>query len=290
MQPYMSEGSFGPTYTLYGVICHAGGGPNSGHYYAFVKSKDGRWHEMNDESVHTIPSPLNKKSAYMLFYLRDKGQGLEAAVKSKMAEKREELSRPPRISQGMKGMKRKERELDDDDEDVGEKVDKPMLGPLLPSPSINGDSKKLREDPQAASLQAKIKAAQELKAKSTMKGLSQYTSDGEDSDDDEGGKENVADVQSSPSRDAAMDDARTTPNPPPSSSPAPERSSIPPSTFYGSTSNGPRPFKKRRSLDFRDRSNQKSALSNGKGGHSNPFNNVVTYSNKNKKRRPPRPI
>ncbi|KAJ3533085.1 hypothetical protein NMY22_g7477 [Coprinellus aureogranulatus] len=190
LQPYMSEGSFGPTYTLYGVICHAGGGPNSGHYYAFVKSKDGRWHEMNDESVHTVPPPLHRKSAYMLFYMQDKGQGLEAAMKSKVSQKREELSRPHRISQGMKGMKRKERDMDDEDEDVGEKVGKPSLGPLLPSPSINGDSKSLREDPQAATLKAKIKAAQAQKAKSTMEGLSQYTSDGDNSGDDESGREN----------------------------------------------------------------------------------------------------
>jgi len=43
MQPYMSEDQFGPTYSLYGVICHAGGGPNSGHYYAFVKGGGDLW-------------------------------------------------------------------------------------------------------------------------------------------------------------------------------------------------------------------------------------------------------
>lgn len=284
LAPYMSEGSFGPTYSLYGVICHAGSGPNSGHYYAFVKSKDGRWHEMNDESVHAVPPPINKKSAYVLFYMRDKGQGLEAAMQSKGSEKREEPNRP-RMSQNMKGMKRKERDMDDD-EDVGEKVDKPLPGPLLPSPSINGDSKKLREDPQAAALKAKIQAAQQQKAQSTMKGLSQYASEGEDSDGG-GGKENGTDVQSSPSHEVDIDHSRATPNPPPSSSPAPERSSIPPASFYG---NGPRPLKKRKSQDFHDRSHQKRPFSNGKINHSNPYNNVVTYSGKNKRWRPPRGI
>jgi ubiquitin carboxyl-terminal hydrolase 36/42 len=160
-------------------------------------------------------------------------------------------------------------------------VDKPLLGPLLPSPSINGDSKKSREDPQAAALKAKIEVAQQQKAKSTMKGLSQYASDDED------GKDNGADVHSSPSQEIGIDDSRATPNPPPSSSPGPERSSIPPASFYG---NGQRPLKKRKSQDFHDRSHQKRPFSNGKINHSNPYNNVVTYSGKNKRRRPPRGI
>ena len=60
-------------------------------------------------------------------------------------------------------------------------MDKPVLGPLMPSPTINGDSKKFRNvDPQAASLKAKIQAA---RARTTMNGLSQYNSDDEDSGD-----------------------------------------------------------------------------------------------------------
>ncbi|KAJ7487742.1 hypothetical protein B0H11DRAFT_1720627, partial [Mycena galericulata] len=51
LKPYMSDEQYGPSYSLYGVICHAGGGPNSGHCYAYVKSGSGRWYEMNDESV-----------------------------------------------------------------------------------------------------------------------------------------------------------------------------------------------------------------------------------------------
>jgi ubiquitin carboxyl-terminal hydrolase 36/42 len=43
LHPYMSQGQHGPGYSLYGVVCHAGGGPNSGHYYAFVKSRKGQW-------------------------------------------------------------------------------------------------------------------------------------------------------------------------------------------------------------------------------------------------------
>ncbi len=33
------------------------GGPNSGHYYAFVKSKEGRWFEMNDDMVQAASPP-----------------------------------------------------------------------------------------------------------------------------------------------------------------------------------------------------------------------------------------
>ncbi|EPQ59110.1 cysteine proteinase, partial [Gloeophyllum trabeum ATCC 11539] len=74
LQPYMSDGQYGPTYSLYGIISHAGGGPNSGHYYAHVKGSNGRWYEMNDESVTPVHSaPTNMKNAYILFYMRDKG-------------------------------------------------------------------------------------------------------------------------------------------------------------------------------------------------------------------------
>ncbi|KAL1662354.1 hypothetical protein GGF50DRAFT_59157, partial [Schizophyllum commune] len=71
LKPYMSEGSFGPRYSLYGVICHSGSGPNSGHYFSFVKSKQGRWYEMNDESVTPCSKPYPMlKTAYMLMYIQ----------------------------------------------------------------------------------------------------------------------------------------------------------------------------------------------------------------------------
>ncbi|KAJ2922096.1 hypothetical protein H1R20_g15009, partial [Candolleomyces eurysporus] len=300
LRPYMSEGEFGPSYSLYGVICHAGSGPNSGHYYAFVKSRDGRWWEMNDESVSSVSNPpLNRKSAYMLFYLRDKGQRLEAAVKSKPNGLiLKEYPTRTRLSEGMKGMKRKARDVElEDGEDKGEKVDKPVLGPLMPSPTINGDSKKFRdEDPQAASLKSKIQAA---KARTTMNGLSQYNSDDENSgdgsdknaqkedEDDDDDKENGS---SSPSKDVDMRPSSPPPGPPPTSSPSSPikegSSGIPPSSFYGST------LKKRKSMDRPDRGDQKRSnpLSNHKSKvqYGNPYGGVVTYSSKNKKRRPPR--
>jgi ubiquitin carboxyl-terminal hydrolase 36/42 len=81
LAPYMSEESFGPTYALSGVISHAGGGPHSGHYYAHVRAPDGRWYEMNDDSVTRSPPPLGLKSAYVLFYLRE-GAGTGQAARS----------------------------------------------------------------------------------------------------------------------------------------------------------------------------------------------------------------
>ncbi|KAI0321385.1 hypothetical protein OF83DRAFT_1051253, partial [Amylostereum chailletii] len=67
----MSDRQYGPSYSLYGVVSHAGGGPNSGHYYAHVKGANGQWFEMNDDSVtrNNVP-PTSMKNAYMLFYIR----------------------------------------------------------------------------------------------------------------------------------------------------------------------------------------------------------------------------
>ncbi|KAF5333602.1 hypothetical protein D9611_002504 [Ephemerocybe angulata] len=291
LAPYMSDGQYGPSYSLYGVICHAGSGPNSGHYYAFVKSRDGKWYEMNDDSVTPSPPPLNKKSAYMLFYIRDKGQGLEAAVKSKSVGGREQSSqRPARITDGMKGQKRKERE--EDAEDVGVKVENPVLGPLLASPTINGDSKKLRgDDPQARAIKAKIEAAAaKKKVSSTLSGLTQYNSDDNDSNSDDGkdDEKEPGEIDSSPSKDANMDSSP--PKPPRTSSPNGDGpNGIAPSSFYGSN----RPPKKRKSSDqWQDRGEKKRPFGTPKGKvqYGNPYSGLTTYSSKNKRRRAPRGI
>ena len=209
--PYMSDGSYGPSYSLFGVICHAGGGPNSGHYYAYVKDGHGRWYEMNDESVTpTIRPPLSLKSAYVLFYLRDKGQALESAISS---------AREPLKGGLVAGMKK--RKLPHEaDEDTGVRTSpvasRPatpakFIGPLLPSPDIPSPSKKRKagdsQDPQAEALRKKIEAitgrtkeakeepAKEEQAKkeqvkkapaptSALQSLSQYADD--DDDEDEG--------------------------------------------------------------------------------------------------------
>lgn len=192
LKPFMSEGQFGPTYSLYGVICHAGSGPNSGHYFAYVKSKDSGWYEMNDESVTTVRlPPIGMKNAYMLFYLQDKGQGLEAAVNNI-------TSTPALATTSIKagiaaGMKKRKMRVESDDEGVPEDkgvAAKPFIGPRLPSMDDESDSKRHKPnppvDPQAQTVKMKIEAASSAsaskkKAVSALDGLSGYTSNESDS-------------------------------------------------------------------------------------------------------------
>lgn len=206
----MSKDQFGPTYSLYGIICHAGGGPNSGHYYAFVKSRTGRWYEMNDEMVSPISGPpVNKKMAYILFYLRNKGQGLQAALKSGVSGVQKEKEREKdgeRIGlvAGMKKKREREEDGGGDEEDVGEKVDasasSPLrsTGPLLPSPvdrSCGSPTKRVKfdhdvtrkNDPQAEKIKQKILAAKdvkEAKAKKALAVLEGYDSSDSSSSDE----------------------------------------------------------------------------------------------------------
>ena len=201
LQPYMSDGAFGPSYSLYGVICHAGGGPNSGHYYAHVKDATGIWYEMNDESVTRIGGPpLSLKNAYVLFYVRDRGQALESAILS--------VAREPLKGGLVAGMKRRKL-LHEADEDTGVRTSdyaRPatpakFIGPLLPSPAITSPTKKRKlsdsRDPQAEALSKKIEAVtkgakeaekdtQPKKAPAptpAFQSLSQYA---DDDDEDEG--------------------------------------------------------------------------------------------------------
>ncbi|BGP18896.1 hypothetical protein JCM10213_005519 [Rhodosporidiobolus nylandii] len=79
---YMSDPSLNPSYRLYALILHSGGGPHSGHYTAYVRSSQGKWHDMNDESVSSCPPPMMERNAYVLFYMREKGDALRQAVAS----------------------------------------------------------------------------------------------------------------------------------------------------------------------------------------------------------------
>lgn len=81
--PSFLQSSINPTYKLYGIVNHSGSGPHSGHYTAFVKSSSGSWYNMNDSSVSAnlgSSPPINQKNAYILFYCRDKGDSLKAAI------------------------------------------------------------------------------------------------------------------------------------------------------------------------------------------------------------------
>jgi len=175
LQPVMSEGQYGPSYRLYGIISHAGGGPNSGHYFAHVKAANGRWYEMNDEMVSLQHRPpVDMKSAYILFYMKDKGQSLDAAVRSTETIG----SAIPSAKSSIVGSMKK-RKVVDDDEDVGVKVDRPFIGPLLPSPIPNSDAcpslSSKTPDPQAVSLQKKIAAA--TKSSDALSSLALYGDD-----------------------------------------------------------------------------------------------------------------
>ena len=46
--------SAGHVYALYAVLVHAGHSAHSGHYYAYVKSPTGVWHNMNDSMVSDL--------------------------------------------------------------------------------------------------------------------------------------------------------------------------------------------------------------------------------------------
>jgi len=72
LDPFMSyKHPGGVNYSLCGVLVHAGMSMNSGHYYSYIKSPAGDWHQMNDSLVRkcTINDVLEQK-AYMLFYTR----------------------------------------------------------------------------------------------------------------------------------------------------------------------------------------------------------------------------
>ncbi|GJN88157.1 hypothetical protein Rhopal_001122-T1 [Rhodotorula paludigena] len=76
-------GGNGPTYRLYSVIEHSGGGPHSGHYTAFVRAPStGAWHDMNDDFVSPVggQAALNSRNAYVLFYCRERGEALKDAI------------------------------------------------------------------------------------------------------------------------------------------------------------------------------------------------------------------
>jgi len=223
----VSEGQYGPSYSLYGVISHAGSGPNSGHYYAHVKASNGHWYEMNDDSVTRHPgSPTKMKYAYILFYIRDRGQALQAAVTPGP-------ERQPASPNGIKNKLRKRRISDTDtNSDASEKRNQPFIGPLLPSSAMSKPTPSTTpsispaRDPQADLLKRKIDAVAKpapLRPSNALLSLSQYA-DEDDDTEDIGEKVDT----SSP----APKDASSTPR----TSLTPSMPSISPSKFYTSSS------------------------------------------------------
>ncbi|KAJ7228424.1 Usp36 protein [Mycena pura] len=279
LKPYMSEGQHGPTYSLYGVICHAGSGPNSGHYYAYVKSRTEKWVEMNDEMVTTgVRTPVNLKSAYILFYLRDKGQGLDAAVNA-----------PPQTNGTsiIAGMKKRIHREDDAEEDAGVKVTKPFIGPRLPSPSPERRQPTpptvIHGDPQADLVRKKIEAT---RSANSLNNLAEYKSDDDEEESSKPPPPSPPPVASSlppssplPPTSSAAPSSAAVPSPTVAmSSPA---TAVPAKSFYGSSS-----LKRKHSESFgkdRDQLPKRSPL----GASLNPYgNNRLTYGKRKSKPRP----
>ncbi|KAJ7129422.1 hypothetical protein C8R44DRAFT_829941 [Mycena epipterygia] len=282
LKPYMSEGQHGPSYSLYGVICHAGGGPNSGHYFAYVKGRTGKWCEMNDESVTAgVRTPVNLKNAYILFYLRDKGQSLDAAVN---------VTTPQKNGGGVAAGMKKRRVREEDTEDEGVKVTKPFIGPRMPSPVAERSKPTSvatgKADPQADMVRKKIEAARSSKA---LTGLADYASDS-DEEDKAKSPPSLPHPPSSlppsslppsspmpPTTPAAMSSAVSSPAAVAASSPA----TVPATNFYGGASSS---HKRKHSESFgkdRDRAPKRSPL----GPSLNPYANRLTYGKRKGKPR-----
>ncbi|THH30702.1 hypothetical protein EUX98_g3506 [Antrodiella citrinella] len=252
LQPVMSEGQFGPTYSLYGVISHAGGGPNSGHYYAHIKNAHGQWFEMNDESVTRLSgAPTSMKNAYILFYIQNKGSKLEAAVSTPIFTSKKPLATPPTPPLSRTGLVAgmKKRKVEQDEQ---EKTSKPFIGPRRPdSPPETKKLKPSLADPQAQLLKQKIASASQrspTKASPTkaLLSLSQYQDDDDDDDDDVGEKVTAAEGKAGKKSDEDKEDTAIAVDAPKSPallpSPALTEPSLPPlssSATASSSSVGP---------------------------------------------------
>lgn len=59
-------------YSLYGVLVHTGWSTQSGHYYCYVRTSSGMWHNLDDKEVRQVrEADVLKQKAYMLFYVRN---------------------------------------------------------------------------------------------------------------------------------------------------------------------------------------------------------------------------
>lgn len=265
---------------------------------------------MNDELIQMTGKATDKKNAYMLFYIQDKGQGLEAAMRISSSNNTPSPAAPMKngLAAGMK--KRFQKDGGDDEEDKGVKVTPPFIGPLIPSSSavVKDDIHSPIIDPQALSLKSKIKAVAEDNARLTLKNLGNYDSDkdldldsdkanspvvGNDQDDKMGveskGKQKDSDRLTS-------DDAKLLSSPPTVlTSSLADRPPVPAVTFYASSNFNK--SKKRKSPDSgmenyntpKKKSNPNEARSIGYRHVSgtNPFSQMssrpMTYSRRHRR-------
>ncbi|KAM0861502.1 hypothetical protein ACQ4PT_045848 [Festuca glaucescens] len=74
-------------YSLYGVLVHAGWNTQSGHYYCFVRTSSGLWHNLDDKQVRQVrEADVLRQKAYMLFYVRDRVRS--SVMNTKFIEKK----------------------------------------------------------------------------------------------------------------------------------------------------------------------------------------------------------
>ncbi|WVZ82239.1 hypothetical protein U9M48_029525 [Paspalum notatum var. saurae] len=73
LKPFVSDSKVSDfKYSLYGVLVHAGWNTQSGHYYCFVRTSSGMWHNLDDNKVCQVrEADVLRQKAYMLFYVRD---------------------------------------------------------------------------------------------------------------------------------------------------------------------------------------------------------------------------
>ncbi|KZV69874.1 cysteine proteinase [Peniophora sp. CONT] len=215
-------------YTLYGVICHAGGGPNSGHYYAFVKGGLGAWYEMNDESVSRSRPATSLKSAYILFYIRNSTRPngvLKRPIASAMATpKQTPVNTPDRQKGVVAAMGKKRKSPDSATPEPAAK--KPFIGPQRPAENTSTPSKFKKVGEHAPKSASPTTAKATAAAAAALGSLAAY--DDGDADEDVGEKMDAP--ESAPSKpEVAATSPAPAPRPRPST-PGP----IAPSNFYGS--------------------------------------------------------
>ena len=151
---------------------------------------------MNDDSVERCSrTPLDMKNAYVLFYVEDSGQSLEAAISvPALAAPAEILPRNGSQNQGQS----KRKAMFEDDEDLGTKTSPgsplnapvsttPPSSPVFKKPKLQGHKvPEVPQDPEVAKLAARITAATSGKSNtlpsSAVLALSEYTNDSSDAE------------------------------------------------------------------------------------------------------------
>uniref|UniRef100_A0A0D9WMM9 Ubiquitin carboxyl-terminal hydrolase n=1 Tax=Leersia perrieri TaxID=77586 RepID=A0A0D9WMM9_9ORYZ len=100
LKPYISD-SKGTDfkYSLYGVLVHAGWNTQSGHYFCFVRTSSGMWHNLDDNQVRQVrEADVLRQKAYMLFYVRDRVSNPMPRKDNSIANMPGKKTMPERIS------------------------------------------------------------------------------------------------------------------------------------------------------------------------------------------------